>query len=433
VTFISPRNGSNTLRSTVATNDALDDAGDRLALGKIDRVLWFSHSSSLGGAELGLHEAVSALRRRGVESIVVVPNDGPLVARLRDDGLAVLVQPYRWWVSLGPSRDGRLKNILAIFDIRRIRRLAALIKSTGADAVVTNTITIGLPALAARSAGVGNIWYVREYGRDDHSLEFDVGDRLAYWLIDRLSSAVIVNSLALQAHLLEHGISRAELVSYAVDVPDGYAQPPPSGETLQLVLVGAVKPGKGHEDAVRALAGVLEQGTRARLTFVGPALSTFGDAISKLAVDLGVQEHIRFTGFLDNPFPEIAAADICLVCSRREAFGRATVEAMKCARAVVGAASGATAELIEDEVTGLLYEPGDVGGLRDAITRLDRDRDLLARLGENARIWASGHFTAERYAEDLELVVVRVCGETRAANASRRRASLEQPSHERPR
>jgi glycosyltransferase involved in cell wall biosynthesis len=415
----------------VATNDASDDA--TAAGGNIDRVLWFSHSSSLAGAELGLHEAVSALRRRGIESIVVVPNDGPLAARLRDDGVAVLVQPYRWWVSLGPSRDGRLKNILAIFDLRRIRRLAALIKSTGADAVVTNTITIGLPALAARSAGVGNVWYVREYGRDDHSLEFDLGDRLAYWLIDRLSSAVIVNSLALQAHLLEHGINRAELVSYAVDVPDGYAQPPPSGETLELVLVGAVKPGKGHEDAVRALAGALEQGTRARLTFVGPTLPAFGEKIAELAGDLGVREHIRFTGFLNNPFEEIAAADVCLVCSRREAFGRATVEAMKCARAVVGAASGATAELIEDGVTGLLYEPGDVAGLRDAVVRLDRDRDLVRRLGENARIWASAQFTVERYAADLERIVSRVCGETRGANAKRRTASPGQPSAERPR
>lgn len=392
-------------------------------------MLWFSHSSAVGGAEIGLHEAVTALRHRGIESTVVVPSEGPLADRLRRGNVPVFVHPYRWWMTLAPSRSGRAKNLVALIDIRRTRRLARLIRSSGADVVVTNTITIGLPAIAARTAGVPNIWYVREYGRDDHSLEFDVGDRLAYWMIDRLSSAVIVNSLTLRTHLLEHGVDGAEAVAYTVEVPKRYAEePPPSAETLQLVLVGAVKPGKGHEDAVRGLAGATALGTRARLTFVGPALETFADAISNLAGELGVGEQIRFTGFKDDPFTEIAAADVCLVSSRREAFGRATIEAMKCARPVIGAASGATAELVQNEVTGLLYPVGDVDALRDAIVRLDRDRDLLTSLGQNARDWATARFTEERYGGDLARVVEQVC---RAA--TRRSASRERPTDEPPR
>jgi glycosyltransferase involved in cell wall biosynthesis len=400
-------NGTDRIRSGPVAAEVATKGGDAPTTGdpKTPRMLWFSHSSAVGGAELGLHEAVTALHHRGIESTVVVPREGPLVDRLRRAEVPVVVHPYRWWMTLGPSRSGRAKNILALVDVRRARRLARLIKSTGADIVVTNTITIGLPAVAARMAGVANIWYVREYGRDDHSLEFDVGDRLAYWMINRLSTAVIVNSLTLRTHLLNHGVTGVEAVAYTVDVPEGRVQAPPSGATLQLVLVGAVKPGKGHEDAVRALAGAIAAGTRARLTFVGPALETFANTISKLARELGVHEHVRFTGFLEDPFPEISAADVCIVSSRREAFGRATIEAMKCARPVIGAASGATAELVQDGVTGLLYPVGDVDALRDAIVRLDKDRDLLARLGQSARDWATERFTEERYGGDLERVV----------------------------
>jgi glycosyltransferase involved in cell wall biosynthesis len=376
------------------------------------RVLWFSHSSALGGAEIGMHEAIAALRRRGIESTVVVLSDGPLVDRLRNDGIPVLIHAYRWWMSLGPSRKGRVKNILELANVFHIRRLASLIRATGSDVVFTNTITIALPALAARVAGAQNIWYIREYGRDDHSLEFDVGDRIAYRLIDRLSSAVIVNSLTLGTHLLERGIDGVETVSYAVNVPAGYGGPPPPGEDLRLVLVGAVKPGKGQEEAVRALAAVREGGTRATLTLVGPTLAAFRESVSKTARDLGVSEHVKFTGFLEDPYPEIAAADICLVCSRREAFGRATIEAMKCGRPVIGAASGATAELIEHGVTGLLYEPGNSVALRDAIVRLDRDRELLRHLGERAQVWATERFTTEAYGRDLERVIDRVRGGT---------------------
>jgi glycosyltransferase involved in cell wall biosynthesis len=356
-----------------------------------------------------MHEAIGALRERGICSTVVVPFDGPLVDRLRNDGVAVFIHPYRWWMSLAPSRRGRIKNIVDLANVFRVRRLAALIHATAADVVITNTMTIALPALAARKARVPNIWYIREYGRDDHSLELDIGDRAAYRLIDRLSSAVVVNSSSLRDYLLRHGVAKAEAVSYAVNVPAGsVARPRRPDENLHLVLVGAVKPGKGQEEAVRALAAAREAGAAADLTFVGSSLATFRAWVSEVAVAVGVSDHVRFTGFLDDPYREIAAADVCLVCSRREAFGRATIEAMKCGRAVIGAASGATAELIQDGVTGLLYEPGNIGALRDAIVRLDRDPDLLERLGEQARAWATERFTSERYGRDLERVIDRV-------------------------
>jgi glycosyltransferase involved in cell wall biosynthesis len=219
---------------------------------------------------------------------------------------------------------------------------------------------------------------------------------------------VVVNSMTLRAHLLQHGIRSVDAVSYAVRVPDGYGGPPPPADELRLVLVGAVKPGKGQEDAVRAVAAARAAGTPATLTLVGPTLAAFRELVSRDALELGVAEHVRFTGFLENPYSEIANADICLVCSRREAFGRATIEAMKCGRPVIGAASGATAELVQDGVTGLLYEPGDPDALRDAIVRLDRDRELLSRLGEQARAWATGRFTVEGYARDLKQMIERV-------------------------
>jgi glycosyltransferase involved in cell wall biosynthesis len=332
----------------------------------------------------------------------------------------VVVHPYRWWMSLLPARAGRTKNLLALIDPRRSQRLAALIRNAQADVVVTNTIAIGAPAIAARRARVPNIWYVREYGRDDHSLEFDIGSRLAYRLINRLSAAVVVNSGTLRAHLQEHGVDKAEVVAYAIEVPEGVVRPRPSKPTLQLALVGTVTPGKGQEDAVRAVARVVEAGTDVQLAFVGPAQTQFRNSIAELASDLGVRDRIRFTGFVEGPFAEIAEADVCLVCSRREAFGRSTIEAMKCARPVIGAASGATAELVQHEVTGLLYRPGDVAELAAAIVRLDRDRELLARLGERAHEWSRARFNLARYGEDLERVVSTVLASSRGTHAHAR-------------
>lgn len=54
----------------------------------------------------------------------------------------------------------------------------------------------------------------------------------------------------------------------------------------------------------------------------------------------------------------IRMADVVLICSHWEPFGRVTVEAMLAGKPVI-AISGATVELIHDGVTGLLYDPGN--------------------------------------------------------------------------
>jgi len=41
--------------------------------------------------------------------------------------------------------------------------------------------------------------------------------------------------------------------------------------------------------------------------------------------------------------------------------------------------------LIEDGVTGLLYEPGDIGAMFEALERLRRDSQLRVDLGQAAR------------------------------------------------
>jgi glycosyltransferase involved in cell wall biosynthesis len=94
-------------------------------------------------------------------------------------------------------------------------------------------------------------------------------------------------------------------------------------------------------------------------------------------------------------------ADVVLMCSRWEAFGRATVEAMLAGKPVIGTAnSGGTAELIQDGITGLLYKAGDHDELANKIQFLYENPQEKLKLGAAARLWATGRFTQERYAKE---------------------------------
>ena len=112
----------------------------------------------------------------------------------------------------------------------------------------------------------------------------------------------------------------------------------------------------------------------------------------------GLDNQVKFTGQVEDPGPSVKAADIALVCSRSEAFGRTTVEAMKLGKPVVGARGGATPELIRENFNGLLYAPGDYLDLSRKIKFLIDHPEAARQMGENGRRWAGEEFTVGKYA-----------------------------------
>ena len=87
------------------------------------------------------------------------------------------------------------------------------------------------------------------------------------------------------------------------------------------------------------------------------------------------------------------AADIILVCSRNEAFGRVVVEGMKLGRPVIYSRSGGIPEYMNDGVTGLSYAPGDSNELIQRIEELLDDPERAAGIGAEAKRHACAKFT----------------------------------------
>jgi glycosyltransferase involved in cell wall biosynthesis len=95
---------------------------------------------------------------------------------------------------------------------------------------------------------------------------------------------------------------------------------------------------------------------------------------------------------------------VVAVPSHREGFGVVCAEAMAHGRPVVAAAVGGLLDLVVDEETGLLVQPGDVGALRAALQRLLDDEELRRRLGAAGRERVREHFSWQR-TTDLTLAV----------------------------
>ncbi len=388
------------------------------------KIAWVSHTAALGGAERCLVEAVRGLSQAGHVVHVAIPHAGELESALRAAGAEVTTLPFAWWVHPGeswkPAAYYRIKR--AIPHRRDARRMAEWLRGLAPDLVVTNTLTVATGARASRLAGLPHVWYLHEFGREDHNLRFDGGEARALREMDRLSTSVVANSEAVARRFKPHfAPGKVSVVEYAVEIPrDALAHPatpsPDDSAPLRLLLMGQMTPGKGQEDAVRAVALLRDRGVLVALSLVGSQHhAAYVGQLHALVEALGVADRVTLRGPTEDPFAEYRRADGALVCSRSEAFGRVTVEAMKMGLPVIGADAGGTSELIAEGVSGLHYPPGDAEALADLVERLHRDRISLRAMGKAARAGALERFIPARYAEGLAAVFQAAVREGRAA------------------
>jgi glycosyltransferase involved in cell wall biosynthesis len=183
-------------------------------------------------------------------------------------------------------------------------------------------------------------------------------------------------------------------------------RPVPPSDAPEILFVGQVIRGKGVDLLLRALSGV---SLPWHATVVGTGNHL--EACKKLAVELGIEERVRFAGWVSHGelTPFYANAALTVVPSRwPEPFGMVGIEAMARGRPVVGFAVGGIPDWLEDEVTGLLVPEADTGAMAAAIGRLLGDQSLQLRLGEAAVRRVSERYQPSAYLDRLMQVLEEV-------------------------
>lgn len=365
------------------------------------RIVALAHAADWGGAERSLYETILGLRARGAEFHVVAPREGPLTQHLREADIdtSIIYQP--WWVrarsaaasmsrlqsdalSRGPRRvatPGRLRH--AVSAVARLGgafaaagRIAALARRWDAHLIYTNTLCVPAGAGAAHWLALPHVWHVREFGGADHGLAFVLGERWSRdWMLRR-SARVVCNSRAVAESFAAHRLGeRVEVVYQGIAEPTPeVTQPtvdwPLRAAGLRLLLMGRLAPGKGQELAIEAMKELRRRDFPATLAVVGAGQPAFERRLRQQIDAAGLRGCVALVGASQAGAAWYQASDVVLVPSRREAFGRVSVEAMLAGKPVIGARSGGTAEIVRDGETGLLFAPGDVQGLAASIIAL---------------------------------------------------------------
>lgn len=167
------------------------------------------------------------------------------------------------------------------------------------------------------------------------------------------ASAVVVHSRAVAEHIEN---KKVYLVPIAVDFDKYYAPPSPERDPL-ILLVGRDSWRKGLGTLLSALKMIRSEFPELRVEVIGKEYfhTRVWARISGLGLNLE---------FLDEMTPEQLVkkyhqAMIVYLGSWQEGFGLSLVEGICAGCAAVGSTAGGIPEVVQDGVTGILFQPGD--------------------------------------------------------------------------
>jgi glycosyltransferase involved in cell wall biosynthesis len=371
------------------------------------RVVYVDHVARMSGAEIALARLLPALEN--VEPHVVLAEDGPLAARLLRAGVSVEVLPAPPSVRdvrrdrVAPGRlPIRSAGASAIYTARLARRLRAL----RPDLVHTWSLKAALyGTAAARLARLPVVVHLHDRLAEDYLPGPAAG--LVRTVVKRLPVAVVATSEATR-RTLGDAASAAFVVHPPVEIDP---RPRVASGDFRVGLVGRIARWKGQDVFLRAFAAAFPSGG-ARATLVGAPLfgeESYERELRSLCSELGLDGRVELVGFREDVAAELARLDVLVHASVvPEPFGQVVVEAMAAGVPIVAAAAGGPAEIEDDGVSGLLYEPGNVQALAAQLGRLRDDPALRDRLAAEGRRVAE-RFAPERVARELEQVYRRVC------------------------
>lgn len=350
-------------------------------MGKPESLVIFAHLAGLDGASRCLLAMATGLVRSGVACDVVLPNEGHLREALRRAGCGTAVVGATlgkyWWFAT--PREPSVPEAVPLGLLRaELDDLIRFVASCRADAIVSQTLVSPWGAVCAESLQLPHVLSAREHGVLAHALPFTYGFDESIAALRATSDAIMCVSEDVRevvfgkdgrlCSVVYTGFDEEQILASADRAPPGSWF---SGDGATVSHPATICPAKGQLDLVRALLLLRSQGMDVRGLFTGGVADrSYLESLVTMVATEGESHAFRFLPFQEDVYPSIRAADVLVVCSRREALGRTPFEASLLGTPVVFARRGGLPELFQDGVHGLSYEPGDHHGLADRIRTL---------------------------------------------------------------
>lgn len=360
------------------------------------------------GAEKSMIANIRNIMSHGLNVLLIIPTHGRIEELLKEYEINYIIEKFYDVI----NHEDRIrvhygigKQIVNTYKAIKIRNYI-IEKKLNPIIVHSNSVTSDFGVILSSILKVPHIQHIRELGAYDFGMTFDLGIKHFSKTVSK-SRKIICISNAVYDYYKKY-LPEAKMVRIYNGVNAGkdkflISEKNDEATTVNIVLVGRLSEEKGQIQAIQAIEKAKNK--------IPLHLDLWGDGVDREKLEAYVHQHdlesyITFGGYsTDIPYSKY---QIALVCSKYEAFGRVTVEYMFQGLPVIGVNSGGTKEIIQNNVTGLLYENNDVDELETAILKIAQDEKYRNELGMAGLKRAQEEFSEEAYCNKVYQVYEEV-------------------------
>nr|WP_321453621.1 glycosyltransferase [uncultured Carboxylicivirga sp.] len=378
------------------------------------RIQFISNYGQLYGANRSLLTLVNYFKHRGYEVKVLLPKKGGMSQELDKLNIDFDIIPYFsafLYVKL------RLKYlVLPMFWIMNVFSFPIIyrnIKEFNPDLIYSNTAAENIGILFAKLLKIKHISHIREFMSKDHRAYFLLGKNYKQKYLLQ-SDGVIFVSNSVKRDLLNDSVKyekKTKVIYNGMAIPEKnkyYSRL--QNNIIRLGVFGIFDPSKGQDVALKYFSELCNKHSSIELHFYGDKEGLYKKKLFKYVKrNKNITKRVYFHGFIKEVSLAYDEVDIVLVFSKSEGFGRVAVESMLHKVPVIGFDNGGTSEIIEDRITGCLFN--DYFTFEESFNYLTKNSSNYTSLINNAYKSAVKKFGEDVYVKNIEKFIIELFSE----------------------
>jgi glycosyltransferase involved in cell wall biosynthesis len=364
------------------------------------RVLLVAHGSGAYGANQSLINIVSALKARGVFVLIILPSNGEICEKfdaygfnykiinysseLCDNSNTLFLKIYNLLRNLKKN----IINLIALYELKKI------VITNNINIIHSNSAVVKIGFNLAVKNKIHHIWHLREYIHPNYDLHVFGGFEKYKKNIQKSYKIISIST----------GVAkRFDVFNKCIILRDAVRKNPkyniPLSKDKYFLFCGSLHKNKGIEEAIDAFKRVFDVNCEYKLIVVGTGDLEYEIYLKNKVKNLNMNSHVLFFGFRNDIDDLMFKATAFLMCSRNEALGRVTIEAMLNFCLVFGYNDSGTSEIIEDSKTGFLYN--SIDELVVLMFKSIQNLSFFDEVVNNAYVHAKSNYLEDKFGDNL--------------------------------